>query len=151
MSQAAAKAPLLAALFYLALIMPLEFSVTLGGLRLSPYRVLLLIVFVSLALKLLQERRQPMNLVDGLIAAHAAWVVLALTVYGGLAQGIESGGIYVVESFGAYLLGRLTITNPREHEAIAIEAGTDDGGVAHPPDPFVDDTAGRRTRGQVAL
>ena len=79
MSQATAKAPLLAALFYIALIMPLEFSVTVGGLRLSPYRVLLLVVFISLALKLLQERRQPMNLVDGLIAAHAGWVVLALT------------------------------------------------------------------------
>ena len=38
------RTPWLAAAFYIALIMPLEFSVSLGGLRLSPYRVVLLVV-----------------------------------------------------------------------------------------------------------
>jgi len=118
MTVATSKTPTLAALFYIALIMPLEFSVVVGGLRLSPYRVLLLLIIVPLLLQLLQARRQRANVVDGLVAAHAFWAVLALTAYGGVAQGLESGGIYVVESLGAYLLGRMTITNAKEHEAL---------------------------------
>jgi hypothetical protein len=110
--------PTLAALLYIALIMPPEFSVTVAGLRLSLYRVLLLLVTVPLLLRLFQNRRQPAHAVDGLIAAHAAWAVLALAIFGGLGAGIESGGIYVVESLGAYLVGRLTITSAAEHRAL---------------------------------
>ena len=112
------RTPRLAAAFYIALIMPLEFSVSLGGLRLSPYRVLLLVVTVPLLLRLLQNHRQPPHAVDFLIMAHAAWVVLALTVYGGIGTGLESGGIYAVESLGAYLLGRITVTSAAEHRAL---------------------------------
>jgi hypothetical protein len=108
----------MAAVLYLALILPPEFSVTLGGLRLTPYRVFLLVVTVPLFLRLLQNARQRPHIVDYLIMAHAAWVVLALTVYDGLATGLESGGIYVVESLGAYLLGRLAITSAQEHRAL---------------------------------
>jgi hypothetical protein len=110
--------PWLAAAFYIALIMPLEFSISLGGLRLSPYRVLLLVATVPLLLRLLQNHRQPPHMVDYLIMAHAAWVVLALAVYGGIGTGLESGGIYAVESLGAYLLGRLTVTSAAEHRAV---------------------------------
>ncbi|MEP1471032.1 MAG: hypothetical protein ABJK25_08685 [Halieaceae bacterium] len=113
-----ATVPMLAALFYLALIMPPEFSVTVAGLRLSLYRVLLLVMTIPLLVRLVQNTRQPPHIVDYLIMAHAFWVVLALTVYGGIAAGIESGGIYVVESLGAYLLGRLTITSAAEHRAL---------------------------------
>jgi len=113
-----ARTPRLAAAFYIALIMPLEFSVSLGGLRLSPYRVLLLVMTVPLLLQLLQSRRQPPHAVDYLVMAHAAWAVLALTVYGGVGTGLESGGIYAVESLGAYLLGRITVTSAAEHRAL---------------------------------
>ncbi|MGD8965034.1 MAG: hypothetical protein PVI12_05420, partial [Gammaproteobacteria bacterium] len=110
--------PTLAGILYLALILPPEFSVTLGGLRLTPYRVFLLGMTVPLLLRLLQNSRQPPHVVDYLIMAHAAWVVLALTVYDGISTGLESGGIYVVESLGAYLLGRLAVTSAQEHRAL---------------------------------
>lgn len=38
---------------------------------------------------------------------------------GGLAQGIESGGIYVVEFMGAYMLGRLYIRSYDDFKAFA--------------------------------
>ena len=113
-----ASVPVLAALLYVALIMPPEFSVTVAGLRLSPYRVLLLVMTVPLLMRLLQNTRQPPHIVDYLMMAHASWVVLALTVYGGISAGLESGGIYFVESLGAYLLGRITITSAAEHRAL---------------------------------
>ena len=112
------RTPLLAAVFYIAVIMPREFSVSLGGLRLSPYRVVLLIVTIPLLLRLFQNHRQPPHAVDFLVMAHAAWAVLALAVYGGIGTGLESGGIYAVESLGAYLLGRMTVTSAAEHRAL---------------------------------
>jgi len=117
-TSSAAGAPTLAALLYIALIMPPEFSLTVGGLRLSTYRVLLLLITVPLLLRLMQNRHQPPHAVDWLIMAHAAWAVLALSIFGGLGAGIESGGIYAVESLGAYLVGRLTVTSAAEHRAL---------------------------------
>jgi hypothetical protein len=110
--------PTITAILYIALILPPEFSITIGGLRLTPYRGLLLAVTVPLLLRLLQNSRQPPHVVDYLVMAHAAWVVLALTVYGGIATGLESGGIYVVESLGAYLVGRVAVTSAEEHRAL---------------------------------
>ena len=111
-------APTLAVAFYLLLLLPPEFSVSLGSMRLSGYRVLLLAVTPMLLSRLFSGRGTAPTLVDGLIMAHAAWVVLALIVYAGPVDGIESGGIYVVESLGAYLVGRMTITNADTHRAI---------------------------------
>jgi hypothetical protein len=110
--------PTIAAVFYIALIMPSDFSVIIGGLRLTPYRVLLLVVTVPLLLRLFKNSRQPPHLVDYLVMAHAAWVVIALTVYGGIGSGLESGGIYAVESLGAYLVARIAVTSAEEHRAM---------------------------------
>jgi hypothetical protein len=60
-----------------------------------------------------------MHLFDMLVMAHCAWAVLALINWGGVAQGIESGGIYVVEFAGAYLLGRLYIRSYEDFAAVA--------------------------------
>ena len=110
--------PILAALFYVALIMPPEFSVTVGGLRLTPYRVLLLLSTVPLLMRVLQDARHPLHAVDMLVIAHVIWVILALTVYGGVGIGLETGGIYAVESLGAYLVGRVAISSAEQHRAI---------------------------------
>ena len=72
--------PAIAACLYIALILPSDFSVIIGGLRLTPYRVLLLIITIPLLIRLLQNTRQPPHVVDYLVIAHAVWVVLALIV-----------------------------------------------------------------------
>jgi len=111
-------APRTAALLYIALILPSAFSLTVGGLRLTLYRILLLAVTVPLLLRLFQNRTQPPHSADYLMIAHAFWVVLAFTVYGGVSSGLESGGIYAVESLGAYLVGRMVVTNAAEFKAV---------------------------------
>jgi len=118
MSTTATPAPRLAVLLYLALMLPPEFSLMAGSLRLSPYRVLLLLITVPLLLKLMDNRRQPVCLADWLIIAHACWAAIALTVFGGFGTGLESGGIYVVESLGAYLVGRIAVTSAMEHRGL---------------------------------
>jgi hypothetical protein len=116
MTASVTKAPLLGTVFYLALIVPLEFSVTVAGLRLSPYRVFLLVMFLPMMLRLLREHR--LLPADCLIASHAIWAALALGIYGGFAAGLESGGIYVIESLGAYLVGRLAVSSPESSRAM---------------------------------
>jgi hypothetical protein len=113
---AADKAPWLGAAFYLALAVPLEFSATVAGLRLSPYRVFLLVMFIPMIMRLVREAR--ILPADYLVAAHAFWAALALGVYGGVGAGLESGGIYIIESLGAYLVGRLAVSSPESSRAM---------------------------------
>jgi hypothetical protein len=108
--------PVVVALFFLGMMLPTSVSVNLGGLRLSVYRVVLLVMFVPMLVTLLSGKRGRITIFDGLAIGHAAWALLALIAWGGVAQGIESGGIYIVEFFGAYLVGRLYI---RSHDDFA--------------------------------
>lgn len=101
--------PVVVALFFLGMMLPTSVSVSAGGLRLSVYRVVLLLMFLPMLVTLVSGKRGKMHLFDGLAIGHAVWALLALIAWGGLAQGIESGGIYIVEFLGAYLVGRLYI------------------------------------------
>jgi hypothetical protein len=96
--------PVPIAIFFLAMMLPTAVSVNLGGLRLSAYRIVLIVMFLPMLVQLLSGRKGRMHVFDILVFAHCGWAMLALIKWGGLAQGIESGGIYVVEFAGAYLL-----------------------------------------------
>lgn len=107
------------ACFLFAMMLPTSVSLNLGGLRLSVYRMVLLVMFLSMLLQLLTNQRGRLHIFDGLVLAHCVWALLALIKWGGLAQGIESGGIYVVECAGAYLMGRLYIRSYEDFAAMA--------------------------------
>lgn len=115
MSATAAKSraifgvPIPIALFFLAIMLPTAVSLNLGGLRLSAYRVVLLLMFLPMLVQLLSGSRGRIHAFDVLLFVHCAWVLLAMVNWGGIGQGIESGGIYIAECAGAYLLGRLYI------------------------------------------
>ena len=109
-----------AVLLVISFVMPPETSVAIGSLRLSPYRVILLIMVVPSLLHLLSGKAGPMNAVDFAILAHSIWCVIALGAYGGAGQAIESGGIYFVECFGAYAMGRRYIRNSADFQALSL-------------------------------
>jgi hypothetical protein len=111
--------PVAVAIFFLAMMLPTAVSVNLGGLRLSAYRVVLIVMILPMLVQLLTGQRGRAHVFDLLVLAHCGWAVLALIAWGGLAQGIESGGIYVVECAGAYLLGRLYIRSYADFSAVA--------------------------------
>jgi hypothetical protein len=69
--------------------------------------------------RLLSGRAGRMTVFDALVLAHCTWALMALIKWGGLAQGIESGGIYIVEFAGAYLLGRVYIRSYEDFAAVA--------------------------------
>ena len=107
------------AAFFFGMLLPTAVSLNLGGLRLSVYRVVLIVMFIPMLVQLVSGRAGRMNVFDALVLAHCAWALMALMKWGGLAQGIESGGIYIVEFAGAYLLGRLYIRSFEDFAAMA--------------------------------
>ena len=111
--------PVVVALFFLGMMLPTSVSLNAGGLRLSVYRVVLLAMFVPMLLTLLSGRRGRITVFDGLALGHGAWALIALIAWGGVAQGIESGGIYIVEFVGAWLIGRLYIRSYEDFVAFA--------------------------------
>ncbi|OZB19068.1 MAG: hypothetical protein B7X55_04075 [Rhodobacterales bacterium 34-62-10] len=111
--------PIVVVLLFFGMMMPTSVSLNLGGLRLSVFRIVLLVMFIPMVISLLSGRRGRFMIFDALVFGHAAWALLALINWGGLAQGIESGGIYIVEFVGAYLVGRLYIRTYADFEAFA--------------------------------
>jgi hypothetical protein len=107
------------AFFFFGMLLPTAVSLNLGGLRLSVYRIVLILMFVPMLVVLLSGRAGRMTVFDALVAAHCAWALMALIKWGGVAQGIESGGIYIVEFAGAYLLGRIFIRSYEDFVAMA--------------------------------
>src|SRR6056297_1569148 len=106
-------------LFFLAIMLPTAVSVNLGGLRLSVYRMVLIVLILPMLIQLLSGQRGRVHIFDMLLLAHCAWALLALIKWAGIGQGIESGGIYIVECAGAYLLGRLYIRSYEDFAAMA--------------------------------
>lgn len=98
-------------LFVIALMMPPEVSLYLGELRVTPYRVVLILSIGYCLFLLLSGRAGRIRLCDSLIILHGGYVFTALTFHHGLIQGLESGGIYFIEAIGAYLFARRFIRN----------------------------------------
>lgn len=110
--------PFLVTLFLIGLILPPETSFHLGTIRLSPYRVVLILALVPALARLLSGRAGRFNRIDGLIVLHTTWAALALFVNHGLGAGMEPAGIYVIEAFGAYLIGRVYIQSADDARAV---------------------------------
>jgi len=103
--------PLPIAIFLAALLLPPELSLHLGGLRLSGYRVVLLILFLPMLYRLLTSPRVRVTPADLGMMFVSAWCLLALAANHDLLSAIEKGGILIAEMLGSYLLARVYITS----------------------------------------
>ncbi|MEO0369814.1 MAG: O-antigen ligase family protein [Pseudomonadota bacterium] len=102
-------ARLMLLMFMLGMVLPVWIRV--GPLLLMPHRIVLLLTFVPMFFLLVSGRAGRLQIFDFLMLASALWAVLALTV-GVVPEGgslIEQVGIYMLESFGAYMLARVAI------------------------------------------
>lgn len=102
--------PFLATLMLFTLLMPLIIS--LGPVRMSPYRFVLVGLFLPLVFMLFSGKAGKVNAVDYLIIGFSIWSSIAHTVNHGIGQSVEASGIFVVETLGAYLVGRIYIRSP---------------------------------------
>lgn len=107
-------------LFFITLTLPVETSVHIGSIRLTPYRLVLLLALVPCFLSLMQGRLGAIQNVDWLIIFHAFWAALALMQQQGFStKAVEPAGIYIIETLGAYLLARSCIRSAEQMRALA--------------------------------
>ena len=105
-------------LLLVALVFPLVFS--LGSLRLSPYRIVLLLCLVPCLIRWMSGGAGPIRLADFCIILIGLWGVISWAVLHGTAKAIESGGIHIAETLGAYFLGRCFIRSPEAFRRMAV-------------------------------
>lgn len=105
-------------LLVLGFAFPPEASISIGSLRLSPYRIVLIIMLFPALGQLLQNERAPAGWPDGLVALHGIWAAMSLILTMGFSEGIETGGIYFIETFGAYLVARAYVRTFEDFVAI---------------------------------
>lgn len=104
--------------FLVCLVLPCDISLWVGPLRLSPYRIVLILALVPGIWMLCSGRAGRLNAADGFIALHAVWAALALLANHGLGEGLEPAGIYVIEATGSYLLARCGVRSPEDFRRV---------------------------------
>lgn len=105
---------LLVYLFFLALILPTEASLFLGPLRLSPYRVVLILAIVPCLFRLLTGAAGKITAPDVLILLHVLWAAMALINAHGIEESWEFAGIYAIETVMPYLIARCYIRSAED-------------------------------------
>ena len=100
-------------IFVFAMFTPNLFFI--AGLRLSAYKIILLVMFVPVFFKWISVRTGGVKGVDFLIIGYAVWAYLGLFVLHGF-QYLEIGGILFVESLTPFLLARVYIRTPQDFE-----------------------------------
>nr|WP_112864693.1 O-antigen ligase family protein [Rhizobium giardinii] len=91
---------------------------TIGPLLLLPYRVALLAGFLPCMFLWLAGRAGRIRAPDILIILYSIWCPISLFVVHDAQVALQSGGIIVVETAGAYFLGRCFIRGPDQFYAM---------------------------------
>jgi hypothetical protein len=104
--------------FLISLAAPIETSVFVGQLRLSPYRIVLFLALIPCLYRFAQGHAGHLRLADGLVVLHAIWAFVALLIAHGTAA-IEFAGIYAVEALVPYLLARAYIRTAADFVSFA--------------------------------
>jgi hypothetical protein len=94
-------------LFIFSLLFPMVLK--LGPIILFPYRVLLLVMFIPLFIKLVSGKVGGILAIDWFMMASTLWAGFALLANHDPGQIIDTYGIYTLEFLGSYLIGRVGI------------------------------------------
>jgi hypothetical protein len=115
-SRAGSRFGFLLPVFVLCLIVPVSFK--LGDLRLTPYRLFLLLALLPLAIAWLTGAAGRIRLPDLLVLAYTLWCALSILLWHP-SKFVEPAGILIIESFGAYLVGRLAVRSSADLARLA--------------------------------
>lgn len=111
-------APLLA-LIYSVLLLPPEIQVSLAGLKITGYRVVIL-CFVLFSVIRLFQRSIRLSLADIAVTLSCAWVLLSFQYIYGPFEGLVRGGAVVLDAMGAYLIARTAIASHNDLRRVLI-------------------------------
>lgn len=105
--------PMVLVIFILSLMVPSEISMHVGSIRLTPYKVVLLLTFFPSLIRLFKGKVAKLGLADFLIFFHLFWTFIVIEYHHGSELSIESGGLRILELGGAYLVARAYIVDER--------------------------------------
>lgn len=94
-------------LFLIAINMPNYFH--LGTTRIAPYLIFILAAFVPLMLAWLIGGLGRLKLADVLILSCCIWQAIAMSIVQGFSESVQAIGLFTLQTFGAYLLGRACV------------------------------------------
>lgn len=100
-------------LYFIVTLLPISKEV--GGLLLSPLRIMLLILFVPYFFKIFRGEMGGRSGVDVLMICHAAWIFVALIAVHGVSR-IPFAGITMIELVGGYFLGRVLVRDAASYK-----------------------------------
>lgn len=103
--------PVLMALFFLSLSIPVPFEI--GTTRLSPDRLFLVLLFIPIVIRWVTRKAGPVTRADVLFGLFGFWIVVCLLKHHGFAR-FPYASVTLIEVFGSYLLGRILIRNIRD-------------------------------------
>jgi hypothetical protein len=99
-------------LFVIGLLVP--WLIFVGPLRLSAYRIVLLVMLVPCLFTWISGRAGQVRLADIALMMFSVWTAISLVVVHGLATALQPAGIGFVETMGAYLLARCYVRNAED-------------------------------------
>lgn len=103
-------------IFLVGLVVP--WSVELGSFGLTVPRIVLLLSVVPSLVKWLRGDAGRANLVDVLVLMFCAWICVSLAATEGWETALETGGMTVVETAGAYFLARCYVRTAADFLAV---------------------------------
>lgn len=90
-----------------------------GPMILPTYRVVLLLILVPCLVKWASGKAGKPRAADWLVLAYCAWCALALVMAQGLDKSVQSAGMLVVETCGAYFLARCYVRTSADFWKVA--------------------------------
>jgi len=102
----------------LSFALPPETSVSLGSVRLSPYRLILLAGFFPALHRVTAAWQGGLCAPDIAVIGHGVWAMVALVVTMGLADSAETAVIYLVETTGSYMIARAYVRTLDDYIAV---------------------------------
>lgn len=106
-------APLLA-LFYVIFVLPPEASITIAGVWLPAYRLVVIGCILVAVPRMIGREAKRLNATDAMIIAVAIWIIMSFISIYDVSQGIVRGAGVVLDVLGSYILARVSITSFRD-------------------------------------
>lgn len=101
--------------FLISLMIPLQFWA--GPLLLTPYRLILLVVVLPFFFKWISGKAGKIYKTDLLFLGFVLWIAVTLIVVHG-SERLELVAITTVETFGAFLVGRVLVRTPEDYNRL---------------------------------
>ncbi|MEM7546732.1 MAG: O-antigen ligase domain-containing protein [Pseudomonadota bacterium] len=106
-------------IFITSLLVP--FIINVGPLRMSAYRIVLLVLIIPLVLKWLSGAAGRIRFPDIALLLFTAWSIVSLMMNHPASLWVQTAGILFIETMGPYLLARIYIRTPEDfYAAVAL-------------------------------